>query len=90
MLKLPRFYEIDPSDFNTKNIRRSSSYGKPQDFLTGLFNNFKIVALFKEKSSRSICETGIDNKIGFYFNQGLQIIDNTVSNVKWDILFIVN
>lgn len=36
MLKLPDFMRIDPNDFNAENIRRMSSYGKPQeDFLTG-------------------------------------------------------
>lgn len=50
MLKLPDFMRIDPNDFNAENIRRMSSYGKPQeDFLTGLFNNFKIVLCSKKE-----------------------------------------
>lgn len=31
MLKLPDFMRIDPNDFNAENIRRMSSYGKPQE-----------------------------------------------------------
>ena len=87
MLKLPDFMRIDPNDFNAENIRRMSSYGKPQeDFLTGAVQQFQNSALFKErKVAREYFEneTEIDNKIRFYFNrEGLQIIDNTVSNVK--------
>lgn len=51
MLKLPDFMRIDPNDFNAENIRRMSSYGKPQeDFLTGAVQQFQIVlCLRKEK-----------------------------------------
>ena len=50
MLKLPDFMRIDPNDFNAENIRRMSSYGKPQeDFLTGAVQQFQNSALFKER-----------------------------------------
>ena len=49
MLKLPDFMRIDPNDFNAENIRRMSSYGKPQeDFLTGAVQQFQNSVLFKE------------------------------------------
>ena len=50
MLKLPDFMRIDPNDFNAENIRRMSSYGKPQeDFLTGAVQQFQNSDLFKER-----------------------------------------
>ena len=50
MLKLPDFMRIDPNDFNAENIRRMSSYGKPQeDFLTGAVQQFQNSALCKER-----------------------------------------